>query len=59
LSSVDDLRDFTPESIRYLQERLTIGQLLMARGFKTHAQYWGTADEAHCFEKVLDLWVPN
>lgn len=49
---------FDPKSVRYQQEELTLVQLLMARGFRTHAGYWGTADEAHCFEKVLDLWLP-
>jgi hypothetical protein len=55
----NDLTALEPESIRYLQEELSPLQLFMARGFRTHAGYWGTADEAHCFEKVLDIWLPT
>ena len=57
-STAVGLTAFAPESIRYLDEELTFGQLFMARGFRTHAGYWGTTGDAHCFEKVLNLWVP-
>jgi hypothetical protein len=57
-STSASFKAFEPESIRYQQEELTVVQLLMARGFRTHAGYWGTADEAHCFENVLDVWLP-
>jgi hypothetical protein len=58
-SEAASFKAFEPESVRYLQEELTLVQVLMASGFRTHAGYWGTADEAHCFENVLDLWLPT
>jgi len=57
-SEAASLRAFEPESTRYLQERLTLVQLLMGGGFRMHAGYWGAAEEAHCFENILDLWLP-
>lgn len=55
---VADLASFTPTSIRYLDEDLTIIRILLARGFRTHSGYWGDADGAHCFATLVPTWMP-
>lgn len=57
-SDAPGLEQLKPESIQYLHEELNLTQLLMAKGFRTHAGYWGTADEGSCFERLLDGWHP-
>lgn len=56
--NVDVLDQYKASSIRYLDEELTIDQLLKSRGFRVHGEYWGEADEAHCFEPVVRLLLP-
>ncbi len=46
-----------PTSIRYLDEKLGFWQVLFARGFRTHAGYWGQPDRASCFSPLVDAWV--
>lgn len=46
------------ESIRYLDEKLDWWSLLKIKGFRSHAGYWGTPDEASCFDVLVDLWCP-
>jgi len=58
-SNAADVQSLKPDSIRYTKEKLTLTQLLMAKGFRTHAGYWGTADEGNCFGAVLDNWLPT
>ncbi len=55
-SNALELEVVQPQSLRYLRERLTLTQLLMAKGFRTHGGYWGTVDEGHCFERLVDNW---
>lgn len=50
----DAMIHYTANSYRYLDERLTLWQVLVkAKGLRVHGGYWGSDDEAHCFEPLV------
>jgi hypothetical protein len=53
-----DFGGVTPTSLRYTNEKLSLGAVLKGRGFKTHCGYWDTPGRANCMDLVMDVWVP-
>jgi hypothetical protein len=69
LNDKDDLADGSPASahlfpgakvtcVRYTDDRLSLFNVFALTGFRMHGGYWGTPDEASCFDKLAGAWVP-
>lgn len=69
LNDKDDLAQGTPSlakkfagaemtCLRYTEEELSVLNVLTLTGFRTHAGYWSTPDEASCFDRLVGTWVP-
>jgi hypothetical protein len=44
-------------NLRYGYDELGVLNFLKAKGFRTHDGYWGTPEEASCFDAVVGRWV--
>lgn len=53
--AIGESTSLTPTSIRYLDESIGVFQIFTAG--VTHSSYWGTPDEASCFQELVPLWM--
>jgi hypothetical protein len=44
--------------LRYTEEQLSLLNLLVLTGFRSHAGYWSAPEEASCFDQLVGAWVP-
>lgn len=51
----DPIGTATPNSIRYTDE--TIGLFQIFVNGRTHSSYWGSPNEANCFEQLVPEWL--
>lgn len=47
-----------PTNVSYGADTLGLGDILKVKGFRTHEGYWGTAEEASCFDGIVGQWIP-
>jgi hypothetical protein len=54
-----DVAGICPTNVRYGHEKLSTLNVLRAKGFRTHDGYWGSAEEASCFDALVGRWAPS